>query len=202
MKVINLWGAPSSGKSTNAAGLFYLMKLDKFKVEIIHEFVKDQIYEEHLSVLNDQNFIFANQNRMLERLRNKVDYVITDSPLPLSLYYCEEKNPNYLKNNPGFESIVWSIFNSYQNINFFLKPDHPFENHGRIHNESESFIIEKNIKKLLIKNNITHYETYTNKNLADELLQIIKTIDLTDNELFSTENHQKIFDIFYEKKQN
>lgn len=199
MVVINLWGAPSSGKSTNAAGLYYLMKLGKFKVELIHEFVKDMIYEEHLSVLNDQNYIFANQNRMIQRLSDKVDYVITDSPLPLSLYYVKQMNNNYLIKNPGFESIVWSIFNNYNNINIFLKSNHDFEHHSRLHNKEQAVEIEKDIKNLLLNQNISHYETYTKENLNSELLEIIQTIDLTSGNTFSKENNEKIFNIFQEK---
>lgn len=173
MVVINLWGAPSSGKSTNSAGLYYLMKMNKFKAELIHEYVKDMIYEEHLSVIKDQNFIFANQNRMLARLEGKVDYVITDSPLPLSCYYAA---PEYLKKHPHFIQTVWDTYYSYTNINFLLTQDHDFENYGRIHNESQAKQIQIDLKSILTDNSIVHFETKTKPDLINELFRIVYEI--------------------------
>ncbi len=174
MIVINLWGAPSSGKSTNAAGLYYLMKINKFKVELIHEFVKDLIWEEHLSIIGDQNYIFANQNRMLARLDGKVDYAITDSPLPLSCYYAQKE---YLKKYPSFIDVVWENFNSYKNINILLTQGHDFENYGRIHDENQAREIQKDLKNILADNSIVHYEARTNPDLINEIFQIIYEID-------------------------
>src|SRR3546814_2893645 len=59
----------------------------------------DLVWEEHIKILKDQLFIFAKQNRRLERLRNKVDYIVTDSPGILALAY---QIPNYY---PTFEPL-------------------------------------------------------------------------------------------------
>lgn len=173
MKIINLWGAPGSGKSTTAAGLYYLMKINKFKVELVHEFVKDLIWEEHLSPLSDQNYIFTNQNRMLRRLEGKVDYVITDSPIPLSSYYAQ---PQYLANRPSFSSLVWEEFNTYKNINFLIIKDHEYQEYGRIHNEQEANNIANSLKNILLQHNVTHHEVKTHPHITHQLLSILSYI--------------------------
>jgi len=80
MKVINLFGGPGSGKSTTAAGLFQKMKLKHMSVELISEYAKKLVYSNRLeNMLDQQEYIFAKQNNMLHMLRDKVDFVITDS---------------------------------------------------------------------------------------------------------------------------
>ena len=84
MKVINLFGEPSVGKSTTAAGLFFAMKTLGYKVELVNEYAKMCVWEDRISTLDDQLYITAKQNHQLERLRSKVDYAITASRAGLS----------------------------------------------------------------------------------------------------------------------
>ena len=91
MVVINLWGAPGSGKSTLAAELFSIMKKRSLNVELVTEFAKDMTWENNMTAIGCQEYIFGNQSWRLERLRDKVDFIITDSPLPLSILYNNEK---------------------------------------------------------------------------------------------------------------
>ena len=173
MKVINLWGAPGSGKSTTAAGLYYKMKVNNDKVELIHEYVKDLIWEDHLSVLEDQNYIFANQNRMLKRLEGKVDYVITDSPIPLSTYYVNDK---YIKERPSFKAMVWEEFNNYENINFYLLKDHEYQEYGRLHNEKEAENIGNGLLDILNENKVEYYNVKTGNNIIEEIYKKINLL--------------------------
>ena len=62
MKIINLIGAPGSGKSTTAAGIFYNLKMKGIKCELLTEYAKDRVWEENFMALNDQLYIFAKQN--------------------------------------------------------------------------------------------------------------------------------------------
>ena len=93
MKVINFFGEPGSGKSTAAAGLFYLLKQKKYNIELVTEFAKDLVYDEHYKALSSQNFVFANQEYRLSRLESSVDYAIMDSPILLSAIYAPEGYP-------------------------------------------------------------------------------------------------------------
>lgn len=142
MRVINLISGPGRGKSTTASGLFYKMKINGLNVELVNEYAKDMTWENRQNILKDQLYIFAKQNRKLERLRNKVDYVITDSPLILGLAYTHEEYPK------SFEPFVIDIWNTYNNINFYLsnKGDLTYQQIGR---NQDKFEAEKINKKIL-----------------------------------------------------
>ena len=63
--VINIFGAPGAGKSTTAAALFALMKLEGYKVELVTEHAKDLTYSESFKELNDQLKVFGEQNHRM-----------------------------------------------------------------------------------------------------------------------------------------
>ena len=88
MKVINLFGAPSCGKSTTMLGLTYQMKMLGLNVENTPEFFKEMIYEDgRTERFGGQLYILGEQNRRLARLQEKSEFVVTDCPLPLIGYY-------------------------------------------------------------------------------------------------------------------
>ncbi len=132
MKVINLFAGPGAGKSTTAAGLFYTMKLRDIKCELVTEYAKDMTYEKRHTTLSDQLYMLAKQNQRIRRLENQVDYVITDSPLLLGLVYT---TPNYYK---SFITLALEIFNSYDNINFFIERTKKYQAYGRSQTEDEA----------------------------------------------------------------
>jgi len=143
MKVINIFGGPGAGKSTTAAGLFHLMKLRGDNVELVTEVAKDFVWEQRTQCLNDQLFITASQNHRLERLRDKVDWVITDSPILLGLIYAPLGYYNH------YGELVLEVFNSYDNINIYLNRIKPYFTLGRLQTESESDAIGKMINDKL-----------------------------------------------------
>lgn len=144
MLVINLWGAPSSGKSTTAAGLFFLLKINKFRVELVTEFAKEMVWERNEAIFGEQAFIFAEQNRRLKRLMDHdVEFAITDSPLPLPAFY---QPANYLA---SFTPLVFEQFHRYNNLNYVLRRTGSFEAIGRRHNESEAQIIDTELRHFM-----------------------------------------------------
>ena len=84
-KIINLFGGPSIGKSTQAAGLYYEMKKAGYNVEMPYEFPKLQAWERNVYAVKDQFYITANQHRNISRLYGQVDYIIVDSPILFGL---------------------------------------------------------------------------------------------------------------------
>lgn len=173
MKVINLWGSPGAGKSTVAAGLFYKMKCAGYSVELVNEYAKDVTWEEHHTLFKDQLFILAQQNRKLERLRNKVDYCITDSPLLLTLAYQPEVYYDQ------FNELTFNVWNSYDNANFLIVRSHAFEQAGRHHTEEESYVIDRKISHLIGKYEIYDMYQYSNSIEAVELIfEKVKNNDL------------------------
>src|SRR6266446_4338308 len=104
MKVINLFGGPGTGKSTVASDLFALMKWQNMNVELVTEFAKEVTWEKHHNIFNDQLYILAQQNRRLERLKDQVNYVISDSPI---LMYQAYNPKGYFKHYDAIVNDVW-----------------------------------------------------------------------------------------------
>lgn len=144
MKVINLFGQPSAGKSTTAAGLFHLMKLQGVNCELVTEYAKDMVWREmNAKAFSDQLYITAKQHHRLYRCQGKVDYLITDSPLLLSLAYIPE---NYFEN---FKPLVLEIFNSFDNFNVLIKRVKPYNPIGRNQDEAGSDAVGRTIESYL-----------------------------------------------------
>lgn len=172
MKVVNIFGSPGAGKSTARAGLFYKMKMSGSSVEEVTEYAKDVVWEERYNVFQDQLYLLAKQNRKLLRLREKVEYVLTDSPIILNAVYLEQcKHLNKFSNT--LSSLILEVFNEYDNINIFLNRKHKYEEIGRYQSELESDEISKNIKQLLYDNNIQFLEIDSNHLDIDKLYELI-----------------------------
>ncbi len=152
MKIINLFGSPGTGKSTTAAGLFYLMKCADMEVELVTEYAKYLVWAERANMFEDQMYIFAKQNHKLSILKDKVDYAISDSPLLLSNLYGSD-NTKY-----SFMQHVHDVFNSYDNINIFLNRTKKYNPNGRNQTEEESDELSIKLKKYLIRHNFSFIE--------------------------------------------
>lgn len=163
MIVINLLGGPGSGKSTTAAKLFYTLKMNNIKCELISEYAKDRLWEENDMALNDQLYIFAKQQHRQFKLQNKVDVIITDAPLILSLYYGKHLSDS-------FRSLVIDEFNKYDNLNYFLNRKHKYEEVGRIQKENEANEICNDLEYILNNNNIPFKSLNTNEDFIESII--------------------------------
>ena len=183
MMVINLWGAPSSGKSTTAAGLFFLMKINKMRVELVTEFAKDLVWEGRENVFGEQSYIFAEQNHRLYRLNGQVDFAITDSPIPLPVFYMPK---GYLST---FPSLVMEQFNCYDNVNILLRRPKDFEHHGRRHSEAQSLTLDRELEVFLNQNEIPHLVFDANPQTPQAIFDYIVSLlpDKVDMTLSVTE---------------
>lgn len=134
LKVINIYGGPGSGKSTTAAGLFNLMKGMEYRVELVTEFAKDLTYRKDDSTLHNQLAILGEQDRRIRSLVGQVDWVITDSPLPLGLAYMSEEYSAWLP------QAIWAAFGRYQNYHVLVErpDDRPYAHYGRSQTEGEA----------------------------------------------------------------
>ena len=153
MKVINFFGCPGAGKSTQAACLFWEMKTLGYNVELVTEYFKELVWENTAEKTTDYLYVLANQNRRLERLRDKLDFVITDSPLLLGGYYVYfngGRHPNVIN------KLSHTLFKTYDNINFLIKIDERYKQIGRIHSYEQALRIETDLYRILENNNYNY----------------------------------------------
>ncbi len=150
--IVNLFGGPSSGKSTTAAGVYFNMKMLHIDVQLVLEYAAELTFEEHYSALNDQTRILGEQHRRIRILEGKVDCVITDSPFLMGLVY----GPDSPKPPPEtFEPYVLDLFNQYDNMNFFLERGNgEYRKVGRYHSEEEALVKDAQILEILKKDKV------------------------------------------------
>ncbi len=149
--VVNLFGVPCAGKSTGAAYIFYKLKTLGLNVELVTEFAKDKVWEQNDEALKNQAYIFGQQTFRLSRCVDKVDVVITDSPLPLSIIYNKDK-----RLTENFNKSVMDVFNSYENINYLLHRVKPYNQVGRLQSEQEAKSLERPVFRLLEERSIPY----------------------------------------------
>lgn len=142
--VINFFGGPGCGKSTMASRLFSELKSKGVKCEYVTEYAKDVTYAEDWKKLSDQLYITSKQNRKMNTVYDKVDVIITDSPLLLGRQYAPV---GYL--NGHFDKLVLELFNQYNNVNILLTRTKEYAEYGRSQTYSEAKDIDVTIKKML-----------------------------------------------------
>ena len=152
-KVINILGGPCTGKSTVSAELYAFLKKQNISCEMALEYAKDKVWAESLEVLEDQIYVFGHQHHRIFRLLGKVEVVICDSPLLLSIIYDKEQR-KVLK-----ELVLFEHFKT-NSLNIMLKRATKFEEKGRYHTLEQSKEIDNNIKRMLNEDKIDFFECY------------------------------------------
>ncbi len=173
---INLFGGPSSGKSTTAAGVFHSMKKLGYEVEFVTEYAKGLVYSKDFYKLKDQLMILAKQHHHWFKLEEQVDYTVNDGPFLLGSVYLQESKHLPEKE---FEALILGIWNSYDHLNIFLQRDtkeHPYQTYGRRQTLSESEELDERIKDMLIKNNQPFHIVKIGENAVSEILEILKAV--------------------------
>lgn len=155
-KVINFIGGPSAGKSTIAAQLFGRMKVAGHSCELVTEYPNDIVNRGIYKLLDDQIYVLGEQHQRMYCLKDKVEYIITDSPLILQLYYAKHNLKKY-KDSGTHEDVYYAIvnlvsylYNSYDNTLFWVDrngrgidtPDVEFP-------EYNGLVADKGIKEIL-----------------------------------------------------
>lgn len=137
MIVVNLLGAPGSGKSTGAAYIFSKLKFAGVNAELVQEFAKDKVYERSEKVFQNQLYILGKQSFRLSRLVDVVDVAIIDSPLLLSCYYngigeADEDDQWH------FNCVAMQQHQKYENHNYFVRRVKPYTQVGRFQTEEQA----------------------------------------------------------------
>jgi adenylate kinase len=178
-KIINLFGGPGSGKSTITSGLFYELKKRNISCDNPYEFPKQVAWEDNKSQITDQLYIFANQHRGIVRSYGKVDFIILDSPILLSLAYKDGYDKGYPASLYGesFDKMVFDVFNQYTNINFLLnREDKKYQTDGRFQSQTESSMFHKKIKNILDDHDLTYFNMEVNGDTVDKIIKFITNL--------------------------
>lgn len=164
---INLFAGPGAGKSTLAAEVFSYLKRQGKSVELVTEFAKDLVWENRKDTLQIQPYVSMKQFRNLARLKGKVDYVVTDSPILKDSVYARK----FTKLPQSYHDLLTFLHEELSpNINIFLSRDHAYDSNGRYQTEEEAIKIDKEIKLLLHLREVDFYECSTN---LEEVLEAI-----------------------------
>lgn len=165
--VINFIAGPSAGKSTQAALLFAKLKIMGIKVELVTEYPKDKVWEESFKVLENQLYLFAKQQHRTWRVANKVDVIVTDSPLLQYLAYSNHMSDAY-------KMMVVEEANKYQNVNIFLdRGENPFQQEGRIHGLNEAKQIDVDLIDLIERYQTIDLHLLVNESTVDIIVDYL-----------------------------
>jgi len=160
-KVVNLFGASGVGKSTTAAATFAKFKMAGRHTELVSEYVKTMAWEQRLPGKFDQAYIFGKQARRESILYDKVDYIITDSPLWLSAFY-EQRYVGKEIISPAVHNFMdYAQENGVIHHNFWLRRNKPYDTRGRFESEEGSKENHKLLRSFLDKHKVPLIEVPT-----------------------------------------
>lgn len=164
MIVINMYGAPGSGKTTIATGVFSKLKSMRLPVGLVTEYSRELSYD-HSLALNDMPYILGCQWHRMQQ--NKQDEIcITDCPLPqLAIFY-----PSSL---PESKALAFALNSQFDNVNFLLKRKYPLyhpKGHSTEEAEKQMLFIEQKIIESLKKHNIEYEEIISNIDAVDAVV--------------------------------
>lgn len=169
MIVVNLLGGPGCGKSTFASSIFSELKWRGINCELVTEYAKDKVWEESFKAIDNQLHVLGRQSYRQYRLKGKVDIVITDSPILISLLYSKyERHKSY-----EFKKVAVDEFNSYNNMNYFIKRNDNYESEGRLQSLEESKVIDNNILNIMTDFNISYNTISYNKDNVEVIVEEI-----------------------------
>lgn len=177
-KIINFIGGAGIGKSTMAALTFAELKSMHFKTEYVQEYAKMLVYKKDFDTLDNQYLVSSEQYKMLKAVDGQVEYICSDSPLIIGLFY----NRDYITNVCNVqktEAMILSKINEFDNIYIYLErnKEYPFEKEGRVHDENQSIVIDRKLKELLDEFNIKYLSIISDKKSLPEIINYILSFE-------------------------
>jgi len=173
-KLINLFAGPGGGKTTVATGIFHWMKEERMNVEYAPEYAKDIVWDETFNLLDDQLSVFCQQHRRFYRLYKSVEYIITDSPLLLSLVYGKNAMKKYDDTwKDSFHRLVRDFHYQYANYNYFVeRGDRKYIQEGRTQDYESAKEKDLEIKNMLTVNKINYKSVVSYEDVLRDLTLI------------------------------
>ena len=167
--IINLFGAPGSGKSTGAAYIFSQLKLQGINAELITEFAKEKTWEQNQKALDDQVYILGESYHKLFVCKDQVDVIVTDCPLLTEILFIKDKSIK-----KPLISLIKKLYDQFDNVNFFVTRIKAYNPKGRNQTEEESDNLKYSLLKILNDVDETNYiEINGNEEGYNQALSII-----------------------------
>jgi hypothetical protein len=162
--VFNFYGGPGTGKSTSAAFVFYLLKAASLDAELVREYAKNWAWEKRNISLYDQYYLLGKQIRHEAMLYKKVDYVVTDSPVLLNVYYAQAFTPRVT--SEGIRAAVLSYYeqaerDGHRHVHVMLTRSKPYNPAGRYQSEAEARAIDSHLRTILTQLGLGYTECPT-----------------------------------------
>src|SRR5436190_2402772 len=145
-RLINLYGAPSSGKSVMMLRLAALAKLRGEFCEVCPEVAKEYVVRDIKITGPTQREITREQHRRLMHFVGYVDYLITDAPLLIGGFYAEDHSyPEALEIVTWASGVHREMSRIADVVNVYVTRQHPFVQHGRYQDEANAIRIERDM---------------------------------------------------------
>lgn len=151
-RILTLYGGPGTGKSTTAARVFTMFKELGVSVEMAREYVKRWAWEGRQISGFDEYYFVGKQIREESHLFNKVDYIVSDKPLVMDIYYARKyASPTIAK---GIEGAVTSFYQAaaehgHRHFHLFLRRSKTYDPRGRYEDEQTALAMDGEIRLLL-----------------------------------------------------
>lgn len=173
-KVVNFVSGPSSGKSLSSSLIFGELKMLHKTSELVQEYAKQLVWQDRIDELNNQYQVSYEQYKMIKAVSGKVEYLVTDSPLVLGLFY-NRYHHNNVSNIEKTEEMILQKIAEFDNIYIFLErnDEFKFEKEGRIHGEEESKMIDRKLQELMEEFNFKYLKIKSSRENIPIMLDYI-----------------------------
>jgi hypothetical protein len=150
--IVELYGGPGTGKSTTAAGVFAALKGSGVNAELVGEYAKEWAWQGRKIGVLDQLYVMSKQLHREARLLDKVDVIVTDSPVRLAHYYVHKYGTEATKT--AAEALVDAYeaeaeVQGHRRISVMLERVKPFNPKGRFENEEQANTIDSELREML-----------------------------------------------------
>lgn len=183
-KLINLFGAPASGKTTVSYAVSAELKKAGKTVFLAQEFATELILAGQIKELANQDIIFAEMVRRIKLAWNKVDYIVTDCPLLLNLIYLYKRSEGVSKEDEQLvhelqlatEKHIIAEHRFRKGVNILLEFNEAFYSPAnRIGSPDECREIEQLVKDMFAR--IDEPYTICKAEDMDKIMNLIKSFE-------------------------